>query len=230
MCEGIMTDQLLARIEKLERQNRRMKGAVTVLCLCLGALFTMGQTVSKTILSGPERIEAREIILSDGTTSAKLTPASLVFSAKAAFGTDKATVSATGISVGGRYATEIKGTGLTCSRDGMPRFEVWVGEIGAQVVLKNAFGHMGLMLDETTMVLINNSGLLSLRPEHLFLQKGDADALLSPTSLKIRDAEKYKAILGHADAAAPKAAKTPGVSAASVTLLGKDDTVLWQAP
>jgi hypothetical protein len=225
-----MTDQLLARIEKLEKQNRRMKGAVAVLCLCFGALFTMGQTASKTTGSGAERIEAREIILSDGTTSAKLTPTSLVFSAKAEFGTDKATISATGISVGGRYATEMKGTGLTCSRDGVPRFELWVGEIGAQVVLKNALGHMGSMLDETTMVLINDSGILSMRPEHLFMQKGDADALLSPTSLKIRDEEKHKAILGQADAAVLKAAKTPGISAASVTLLGKDDTVLWQAP
>ena len=197
-----MTDQIIERIEKLERQNRRMKGAVTVLCLCLGALFTMGQTAFKAPGGGLDRIEAREIILSDGTTSAELTPTSLVFSAKAAFGTDKSTVSATGISVGGRYATEIKGTGMTCSRDGMPRFEVWVGEIGAQVVLKNAFGHMGSMLDETTMVLINDSGLLSMRPEHLFLQKGDADALLSPTSLKIRDAENHRAVLGQASGSA----------------------------
>jgi hypothetical protein len=225
-----MTDQLLARIEKLERQNRRMKGVVALLCVCPVALFTMGQTVSKTTGSGTERIEAQEIILSDGTTSAKLTPTSLVFSAKAAFGADKTTISATGISVGGRFATEIKGTGLTCTRDGMPRFELWVGEIGAQVVLKNALGHMGSMLDETTLVLINDSGILSMRPEHLFLQKGDADALLSPTSLKIRDAEKYKAILGQTDGTVSKTAKTSGISAASVTLLGKDDTVLWQAP
>jgi hypothetical protein len=90
--------------------------------------------------------------------------------------------------------------------------------------------HMGSMLDETTMVLINDSGILSMRPENLFLQKGEADALLPPTSLKIRDAEKYKAILGQADAAVFKAARTPGASAASVTRLWKDDTVLWKAP
>ena len=42
-----MTDQLLARIEKLERQNKRMRVIMTGLCLCLGALLTMGQMLPK---------------------------------------------------------------------------------------------------------------------------------------------------------------------------------------
>ena len=83
----------------------------------------------------------------------------------------------------------------------------------------------------TTLVLMNDGGLLSMRPEHVFLQKGEADTLLTPSSLKIRDAEKYKAILGHADYGkiSGKSEAHAG-SAASLTLLGKDDTVVWQAP
>ncbi len=37
-----MTDQLLKRIENLERQNKRMRVTLSGLCLCLGALLTMG--------------------------------------------------------------------------------------------------------------------------------------------------------------------------------------------
>jgi hypothetical protein len=222
-----MADQLLARIERLEKQNRRMKGAISGLCLCLGALLTMGPTLPKKTDTGKERIEVREIVLDDGTMSAKLTPTSLTFSGKLD-GTEKATVRASGISLGGRYATEIKPTGLTCSRDGVARFDLSVGEIGAAVAFKNGSGLMGTMLDETTIVLINDAGILSLRPEHLFLQKGEADVFLTPSLLKIRDAEKYKAVIGKADRTVPQNAHA--ISAASLTLLDKDDTVVWQAP
>ena len=74
-----------------------------------------------------------------------------------------------------------------------------VREIGASIAFKNGAGLMGSMLDETTMVLMNDDGMLSMRPEHIFLQKGEADALLTASSLKIRDTDKYKAILGQAD-------------------------------
>jgi hypothetical protein len=190
----------------------------------------MGQTFPKKAGNGMERIEAREIVLSDGATSAKLTPSSLTFNAKSGYEAEKATITASGISLGGRYGTEIKPTGLICSRDGVPRFDLNVGEIGAQVAFKNPSGLLGTMLDETTIVLINNAGMLSMRPEHLFLQKGEEDALLSPSSLKIRDADKYKAILGQVDPTTPKTGDTRARHAASLTLLGKDDTVVWQAP
>ena len=41
-----MTDQLLKRIENLERQNKRMRVIMSGLCLCLGALLTMGHDSS----------------------------------------------------------------------------------------------------------------------------------------------------------------------------------------
>jgi hypothetical protein len=225
-----MTDQLLARIEKLERQNKKMKVAMLALCLCLGALLTMGQTVPQKTANSMERIEAREIVLSDGAMNVRLTPNSLIFSSKSGFEAEKATITASSISLGGRYATEIRPEGLICSRDGVPRFDLSVREIGASIAFKNGFGLMGTMLDESTMVLINNDGMLSMRPEHIFIQKGEADALLAPNSLRIRDTDKYKAILGQAGRIAAKKGDAPARSAASLTLLGKDDTVVWQAP
>ncbi|MBN1566719.1 MAG: hypothetical protein JXA73_02660 [Acidobacteria bacterium] len=225
-----MTDQLLARIERLERQNKRMKAALSALCLFLGTLLTMAQTLPKKAGNSMDRLEVREIVLSDGATSAKLTPGSLTFNAKSGYEAEKAAITASSISLGGRYATEIKPTGLTCSRDGAPRFDLHVGEIGAQVALKNPSGLLGTMLDETTLVLINNSGMLSMRPEHLFLQKGEADALLSPSSLRIRDTDKYKAILGQVDPTTLKTGEARAGNAASLILSGKDDTVIWQAP
>ena len=139
-------------------------------------------------------------------------------------------MTASGISLGGRYATEIRPTGLLCSRDGMPRLDLSVGEIGAALAFKNGDGLTGVMIDESTMVLMNNVGILSMRPEHLFLQKGEADAFLTPSSLKIRDTDRYKAIVGQSDLITPKTGDKRTRSAASLTLLSKDDTVLWQAP
>jgi hypothetical protein len=228
--ESTMTDQLLARIEKLERQNKRMRVALSALCLGLGALLTMGQTLPKKAENSRERIEVREIVLSDGVMSAKLTPGSLVFNAKSGYQAEKATITASGISLGGRYVAELKPTGLICSRDGMPRFDLNVGEIGAQVAFKNPSGLLGTMIDENTIVLINNTGMLSMRPEHLFLQKEEADAFLTPHSLKIRDTDKYKAVLGQVDPTASKTGGTRARNAASLTLLDKEDTVVWQAP
>ena len=225
-----MSDQFLARIEKLEKQNKRMKLAISALCLCLGALLTMAQTSPKKIENSMERLEVGEILLSDGAISAKLTPGSLVFSRKSEFGTEKATVTASKISLGGRYITEVIPTGLKCSRDGVARFDLHVGEIGAALAFQNGTGRMGTMLDETTMVLKNNNGILSMRPEHIFLQKGKADAFLTSSSLRIRDADKHKAILGKVNKSVFKTGEVYAKSAASLILLNKDDTVLWNAP
>ena len=225
-----MTDQLLARVEKLEKQNKCMKLAISALCLCLGALLTMAYTFPQKTGNSMERLEAREIILSDGEISAKLTPDSLVFSRKSEFGTDKATITASKVSLGGRYVTELIPTGLMCRRDGVIRFDLHVGEIGAALAFQNGTGGMGTMLDETTMVLKNNNGILSMRPEHIFLQKGEADAFLNSSSLRIRDADKTKAVLGKADQSVLKEDGAYGRSAASLVLMNKDGTVVWNAP
>jgi hypothetical protein len=185
-----MTDQLLVRIEKLERQNKRMKAIMSGLCLCLGALLTMGQVLSQETGDSMERIEVREIVLSDGVATAKLTPNSLVFSGKSGAEAEKTTITASSISLGDRYFTEIRPEGMICSRDGVPRFDLSVREIGASIAFKNGAGLMGSMLDETTMVIINDVGMLSVHPEHIFLQKGEADALLAAGSLKIREADR----------------------------------------
>jgi hypothetical protein len=182
-----MTDQLLARIEKLERQNKRMSVTMSGLGLCLGALLTMGLILPQKTENSTERIEAREIVLNDGVTNAKLTPNSLIFSSRSGLEAEKATITASSISLGGRYATEIRPEGMICSRDGVPRFDLSIREIGASIAFKDGAGLMGTMLDESTMVLMNNDGMLSIRPEHIFLQKGEADALLAASSLKIRD-------------------------------------------
>jgi hypothetical protein len=225
-----MTDQLLTRIETLERQNRRMRMAMSGFCLCLGTLLTMGLILPQKSENKLERLEAREIVLSDGVMSAKLTPNSLIFNDKSGNAAEKATITASRISLGGRYATEINPEGILCSRDGVIRFDLAVREIGASIAFKNATGLMGSMLDETTMVLMNSDAMLSMRPEHVFLQQGEGDAFLAPSLLRIRDTDKYKAILGQSGRTNPKSSKAPARSAAALTLLGKDDTVLWQAP
>jgi len=188
--ESIMTDQLLIRIENLEKQNKRVKRTMCGLCLCLAALLMMGLALPQDTERKMERIEASEIVLSDGTMSAKLTPGSIIFSAKSGSEAENATITASEISLGGRYSTVIRPEGMICSRDGVPRYDLVVREIGASIAFKNESGLMGSMLDESIMVLMNDRGMLSMRPEHVFLQKGEADALLTTGSLKIRDAQK----------------------------------------
>ncbi len=185
--EIIMNDPLLQRIENLERQNKRMQALVSGLCLCLGGLLTMGYVLPQKTESRKDRIEAREIVLRDGDSSARLTPQSLVFSAKSGREAEKATIAASEFSLGGRYSTSIRPEGMICSRDGVPRFDLVVREIGASIAFKNGEGLMGSMLDESTMAIMNSRSMLSMRPEHIFLQKGEADTLLTSSSLKIRD-------------------------------------------
>jgi len=228
--ESNMTDRLIERIENLEKQNRKMKVIVSGLGLCLGALLTMGHVLPQKAPDSMERLEVREITLRDGDAIARLTPGSIVFSAKAGQGAEKAMISASEISLGGRYSTAIRPEGIICSREGVPRFDLVVREIGASIAFKNAAGLMGSMLDESILVLMNDGALSSMRPEHIFLQRGEADSLLTPTSLKIRDEGAFKAIVGRADAGKTSDKHAVSRSAASLTLLGKDDTVVWQAP
>jgi hypothetical protein len=122
-----------------------------------------------------------------------------MFSAKSGRETEKATIGASEFSLGGRYSTVIRPEGMICSRDGVPRFDLVVREIGASIAFKNAAGLMGSMFDESIMALMNDRAMLSMRPEHVFLQKGEADTLLTSSSLKIRDEDKNKAVLGHTD-------------------------------
>jgi hypothetical protein len=191
-----MTDQWLERIEKLERQNKRMQMILLGLCLCLGALLTMGTVLPQNSENKKEQIEAREIILKDGDSIARLTPQSLIFSAKSGREAEKATIAASEFSLGSRFSTVIRPEGMICSRDGVPRYDLVVREIGASIAFKNGAGLMGSMLDESSLAIMNDSSMLSMHPEHIFLQKGELDALLTSSSLKIREQEKHKAVAG----------------------------------
>jgi hypothetical protein len=121
--------------------------------------------------------------------------------------------------------------GMICSRDGVPRHNLVVREIGASIAFNNDEGLLESMLDELTMLLMNAGAMISTHPDHVFLQKGESGALLTPDSLKIRDEEKHKAVIGHSDyAKASGKAAARAKSAASLTLVGKDDAVIWQSP
>ncbi len=81
-----------------------MRVIMSGLCLCLGALLTMGQILPKKTESSMQRIEAREIVLNDGVMSAKLTANSLILSDKSGNAAEKTTITASKICLGGRYS------------------------------------------------------------------------------------------------------------------------------
>lgn len=185
-----MTDPLLKRIENLERQNKQMRMIVSGLCLCLAGFLTMGYVSPQKNESRMDRIQTREIILSDGDMNARLTPQSLTFSAKSGREAEKATLAASEFALGGRYSTAIRPEGMICSRDGVPRYDLVVREIGASIAFKNASGLMGSMLDESSMAMMNEKSMLSMRPEHIFLQKGESETLLTSSDMKTKEENK----------------------------------------
>lgn len=67
-----MAEDAHDRLFALERQNRRLRGAVVILVLLAGMLLWLGAAEQRLI---PQRIQAQEFVLSDadGTTRAALT-------------------------------------------------------------------------------------------------------------------------------------------------------------
>jgi hypothetical protein len=137
--------ELFSRVEKLEKQNRLMRMAMLVLCVFLAMLFTMAQTLPKKNdnyfkIMEAETITAQEIILQNAeqATTVRITPGMLTF--RNAPAKEGIAISASGISLSGKYVAGITSAGLKISSNGVSRLDFSMGESGSSLLL---FGKNG---------------------------------------------------------------------------------------
>jgi hypothetical protein len=231
---------LAARLEKLEKQNRRIKGIGIVLLVLAAALVLMGQT------PGHRTVEANEFVLkdADGTVRGRWSVAAL--------GPRFVLLDATGKE---RVAFNMNpgGAGLTLSdASGRARAHLVATVNGPGLLLTDANGKDRLFLfaDDTE----NSAGLglqdekgsqpvrLTVGPDraHLILfapGERPTDRLiyleagpgLGP-QVMVKDKEGFYTSIGTTDLRSPRTGATGKTSAASVILFDKDNKVLWQAP
>jgi hypothetical protein len=227
------------RLEKLERQNRRMKLAGLGAMVIAGAFVLMGQASGPRT---PPEVRAKSFVLVDANGE---TRARLYMSASAkgpeldlldAKGNPRVVLGASGTS-GGLDLLDAKGN-ERLTLDGPP--------IGPALVLSDANGNtraeMDAFSDSPELDLYDASGKpragLGAWPEGPGLKLYDANgkprAGLAVTSdgptLGLDDANGFKTRIGVTGLVTPATGETHKTSAASIVLFGKDRKVLWSAP
>ncbi len=201
---------ILGRLEKVEKENRRLKRIVAVGSLLAAVLLIMGQ-------ARPRRtIEAEKFVLKDANGSSR---------AQLGMDSNGPTLSlqdANGVPLvalsGGDYSF------LTLFRTGSKE----------QVTMSANKEFYGMVLyDEKS----HRAGLAvwkGIPGLTLYDEKGTERAgLVAPDggpSLKLEDQNGYSAIFGSTDLITPSTGRKEMTSVASLTLFGRDKKVLWSAP
>jgi hypothetical protein len=197
---------LLARLQKLEGENRNMKRFGALVVVAIAVLILTGQ-------AGKNRaLDADSLTIRDSN---------------------------------GRIRLELR-----AGDDGAPNLRMFGGtDKNPSVVLSSnqeksqlAFFYGGFSKpsmnlssyqDGPGLMLINPAGgfimLSSSGPSFLLGGTGGGTSI-RPASVNIFDDDKFNGFLGRTDTVNPKTGATVQTSAASLTLVGKDGKVIWQAP
>jgi hypothetical protein len=237
------------RLEKLERQNRRMKLAGLGAVVIAGAFVLMGQASGpgsdwKTVSGGPPEVRAKSFVLVDanGETRARL------YMSAPAKGPELDLLDAKG-NPRVELAVTSNGPALQLNdASGNPRAELGAAPNGPGLILYDANGKLraelaaapngpGLILGDANgnteawlegasngpgpgLALYDANG--KLRAELGVWQDGPA--------LQLNDASGFETHIGVTDLVTPANGETHKTSAASIVLFGKDRKVLWSAP
>ncbi len=213
---------IIERLEKVERQNRRLKRAAFTVLLLAGVVMVMGQAhLSRTIV-------AQKFVLTDtrGETRAVLTAAGIDPSLLLTPGEAMFALYDTNGRVGAVLTAGPEGSHLQLA-DANQRVSADLGVhvYGPALSLYDANGKERLSL--------NVHRDLSGAPE---VSLSDSDRvrislnLLDGPSVYLNDKQGYAAAVGNIDLVTPRTGETSKSSAASVVLFGKDMKVLWKAP
>jgi hypothetical protein len=209
---------LTQRLDRLERDNRRLKIAGAILLLALAAVGAMGQVLPKAV---PKVVEAERFVLRDtkGKILATLiealgTPALVLFdqNGKARAGLTVLPDGRPGLSLYDQ--NEKKRAGLTVVGDGTP----------------------SLALSDQNEKVRAGLGVLADGAPGLFLsdqnEKVRAGLMVdtSGPSLVLRDENRNRAVLGHAALEATATGTVEQRPASSLVLFDKDGKVIWKAP
>ncbi len=218
MSEPIL-NTLTQRLDRLERENRRLKIAGAVLLLALAAVGVMGQVLPKAV---PKVVEAERFVLRDTR------------------GRTRATLDAEGSGTLALSLYDQNGkirASLAVEADGTPRLDL-VDQNGKQRVALN------VVKDASALVLAdqNGKGRISLtvlpggRPDlALSDQNGKTRLVLDvgtsgPSVVLYDENEKERAVLGHAALEATATGTVEQRPASSLVLFDRDGKVIWKVP
>lgn len=190
------------RIEKLERENRRMKRIVALAALIGGSLLLMGQ-------AKPSRtVEAESFLLRDSQGGLRAT-LDMWHEAPMLRLYDKSGVARAWLSVMGNGEP-----GLT-----------FYDAAGNQMVMLSA-------VKDGAGLWLNRGAPKTLSFEEAIRQKGGIglSAMNGGAKVYAEDSQGFSVVLGNTELVTPKTGETHLTSAASVVTFDKDGKVLWSAP
>jgi len=209
---------ILQRLEKLERQNRRMKLAGLGALIIAGAILLMGQTSGPRALS---EVKANSFLLVDGSGRTRA-----VLHMMEHGGPGLALYDENG------KARAVLGV----VSDGTPVFGLY-GANGNMRATLTAFSD-GSKLDLFDANGKTRAGLAVASAGSATLSLFDANEkpmaslveILDGSELALTDANGFETDIGITDLITQMTGETHKTSAASIVLLGKDKKVLWSAP
>jgi len=242
MTHNVENWQALAvRLERLEKQNRRIRGIGIALLVLAAALVLMAQT------PGHRTVEANEFVLKDanGTVRGRWSVGEYGPGFALLDANDKARVVLN--------VLDPTGAGLILSDASGKGRAGFVATVNGPVLnLTDANGKDRVLLtaddteDSAGLLLYDKEGN---QPVRLSVGAGRAHLILFPPGeaptarliylgaspglgpqLMVKDKEGFSTIIGTANLASPRTGATGKTSAASVILLDKDSKLLWQAP
>jgi hypothetical protein len=215
--------ELEARLEKLERQNRRLKRLGLLFLLIAGSGFLLAQVPRKPTRAAPapatpaatydtlvvHRLELRDSAGKlQGVWNATDEGADLVLCDAAEKPRAALAVLADGPDL------------ILSDAAGKPRAGLTVGAVGPVLAMFDAAGKLRAGLNVTAL----GPGLA------LYDTAGKAGAVLGEDSFSVTDAQGFKAIVGVTGTQTVATGESHTTSAAAVTLFGKDGKVIWRAP
>ncbi len=230
------SNDLKARVEKLERENRRLKRGGLFILSVVGAVVLMGQATRLTVL---DEIRTRKLVVLDEAGAER-----------AALGMDKdgpklAMVDAAG-KKGVVLGTRKNGAGGLVLFDARGNSRAALAAEGPGLVLYDEAEKTRVSLvasaDGPTLALFDKAGVLRTAlgmdkdfPTLILLDEAQKVRVTLATrtngpELRLADARGFQAALGATELVSPKTGTTSKRCAASFVMFDKETNVIWQAP
>jgi hypothetical protein len=202
--------ELLARMERLEKQNKWMRVIMVAVGLLLVGLATMAQAIAPKPIN--RTLEANEISVKDQK------------------GVVRVRLSVDGLQIFDRWGNRVGNmneAGIICNMLGSKSIMVFDQNMKARILVNTNNDRAGISIfdkDEEVRTAMMQDAVVVYG--HGILAAGR----LSSDSVVITDAYSYHATLGVANTVDTKLGTETKTSAATLTLFGKDGKVIWQAP
>ena len=196
------TSDINPRLEKLERENRRMKKIGIVSIVFGSVLFISGQATTNKV------VEANEFVLKDGNGKARARLAMVAVSDTTLMQKDIPNLSF--------YDTE-----------GHPRIFIAALPEESRIYLNDSQQTMHSAMWAGSAALSGAGVSITGRNE---LVQVTLDTFIEGPQLVLKDKEGYSAEMGRTDLVQTKTGKVEQTPAASLVLFDKGRKVLWQAP